>query len=613
MDRRWPDVDRHVRSLYGAGVDSVLPDLHKRLMATVANRSELLWNLDHQREANPEWFQSSKALGYVCYTERFAGSLPKVQDRLDYLQELGVTYLHLMPLLRPREGENDGGYAVAAYDEVDPVLGTMDDLESLAAALHERQMSLCIDLVVNHTAREHPWAQGALNGDPTYKDFYLVFPDRVRPDAYERTLREVFPAFAPGNFTWQPDHQVWVWTTFHEFQWDLNYANPKVFEAMVGVILDLANRGVDVLRLDAVAFLWKRLGTDCENQPEVHAMLTALRAIVAIAAPAMIFKAEAIVSPEDLVPYLGAGDPERREADLAYHNQLMVMLWSSLATGEARLMTNALERLGPIPEHAAWATYARCHDDIGWAVTDQDASSMGWNGFSHRRFLNDFYSGRFAGSFAMGELFQVNELTGDARISGSAASLCGVERAVLDKDGVALDAALQRLELLYAVVLAYGGTPLLYMGDELAMLNDRAFADDPDHADDNRWLNRPFMDWAAADRRRIPGTVEHRIFHTLAHIARSRGARPELHGGAATHVHRLFDGRLFCFSRKHRQHEPLWMIANFGEDTVRVGAQSVPTWKGRSQRSVLRGNGADDDSGGGWVLPPRAYLWLVSE
>lgn len=612
FDRRWPDVERRLRTVYGSTIDAVLARLKQQILDAVANRSGALWNLDHQREANPEWFQSPTSLGYVCYTDRFAGTLDKVQDHLDYLGELGVTYLHLMPLLKPREGENDGGYAVASYEEVDARLGTMDDLEELAGALHERGISLCIDLVVNHTAKEHTWAKAALAGDPKYRDFYFLFPDRVQPDQYEKSLREVFPTFKPGNFTWLPEQKTWVWTTFNEFQWDLNYSNPRVFEAMLGVILNLANKGVDVVRLDAVAFLWKRLGTNCENQHEVHELLTALRALVGIAAPAMVLKAEAIVSPEDLVPYLGAGDPERVECELAYHNQLMVMLWSSIATREARLMTNALDRMGKIPEHAAWATYVRCHDDIGWAVTDEDAGSMGWSGFEHRRFLNSFFSGTFKGSFARGALFQVNELTGDARISGSAAALCGVEKAVAENDPVALDEALQRLELLYAVVMSYGGTPLLYMGDELALLNDAHFADDPNHADDNRWMHRPAMDWKAASRRSVPGTVEHRVFHTFAKLAAARAIRPELHGGATTSLHRLADPRLFCFSRKHRQREPFWMVGNFGDDMLTIADTSVPRWQGRGHQSVLLGGGADRSTAG-WVLPPRSYVWLVSE
>jgi len=558
----------------------------------------------------PDWFQQPGMVGYVCYADRFAGDLRGVAGHLDYLAELGVTYLHLMPLLRPREGENDGGYAVQSYEEIDPALGTMDDLEALAAALRPRGMSLCVDVVMNHTAREHEWAQRALAGDATYLEFYLTFPDREAPDAYERTLREVFPDFAPGSFTFVPEAGRWVWTTFNEFQWDLNHANPEVFCALFGIMGRLANRGVEVLRLDAAPFIWKRLGTDCENQPEVHDLLVAYRALLAVAAPATVLKAEAIVAPDHLVAYVGAGDPERVECGLAYHNQLMVMLWSSLATGEARLMTGALARMGEIPVHSSWVTYVRCHDDIGWAVTDEDAIAVGWGGAAHRQFLNDFYSGAFPGSFARGELFQRNEETGDARISGTAASLAGVEAAMAAGDLGALELALARLELLHAVAFAFGGPPLVYMGDELALRNDRSYLADPAHRDDSRWLHRPRMDWSVAERRRVPGTVEARMFTALQRLAAARAELPQLHGGGRTTVVALPADAVLCVRRKHRRQLPLWVLANCSAHEVALARSDLPVWDGRPHRVAVASDGALLD-GAGVLLPAYGYVWLT--
>jgi amylosucrase len=549
-------------------------------------------------------------IGYVCYTDRFGGTFAGVREHVEYLAELGVTYLHLMPLLRPRDGENDGGYAVADYDATDPRLGTIDELQALADDLRAHGISLCIDLVMNHTAKEHSWALAAQAGDVDKQSWYLMFPDRTVPDAYELTLREVFPAFAPGNFTWNEACRAWVWTTFNEFQWDLDYSNPDVFTAMLDTMLRLSDRGVEMLRLDAVPFLWKRLGTDCENQPEVHALLCALRALVALAAPSMLFKAEAIVPPDQLRPYLGAGSPQRDECQLAYHNQLMVMLWSSLATADAKLLTAALGRMGSIPAHAGWVTYVRCHDDIGWAVTDEDAAAVGWDGAGHRRYLNDFYSGRFPGSFARGALFQENPLTGDARISGSAASLCGIEDALERSDTAALDAACARLELVYAVAFAFGGVPLLYMGDELGLRNDHGFLDVPAHAADNRWLHRPEMDWQAAARRDQPGTLEHRLFGAITALAAARRRLPALHGGAITTVLAPRDGRVFGFERRHPMREPLWMLANFGEVPVVVPWSEVPGLAGR-RHDVAHASAGVDQRLDGVLLPPRGYAWLV--
>jgi len=610
LRRWWPEAEAALRRVYGAAVDDVADQLGTTLLQLASDRSPELRRLDSRREAVPDWFQQPGMIGYVCYADRFAGDLRGVAGHLDYLSELGVTYLHLMPLLRPREGENDGGYAVQSYDEVDPALGTMDDLEALAAALRRRGMSLCVDVVMNHTAREHEWALRALAGDQTSLDRYLTFPDREGPDAYERTLREVFPDFAPGSFTFVPEAGRWVWTTFNEFQWDLNYANPDVFCALLGIMGRLANRGVEVLRLDAAPFIWKRLGTDCENQPEVHDLLVAFRALLAVAAPATVLKAEAIVAPDQLVAYLGAGDPERVECGLAYHNQLMVMLWSSLATGEARLMTTALARMREIPVHASWVTYVRCHDDIGWAVTDEDAAAVGWDGAAHRQFLNDFYSGAFPGSFARGELFQRNEQTGDARISGTAASLAGVEAAMAAGDLGALDLALARLELLHAVAFAFGGPPLIFMGDELALRNDRSYLAEPAHRDDGRWLHRPRMDWSMAERRHVTGTVEARMFTAVQRLSAARAELPQLHGGGRTTVVALPAREVLCVRRKHRRQLPLWVLANCSAREVAVARDDLPRWDGHPHRVAVASAGALLD-GAGVLLPPYGYVWLT--
>ena len=369
-----PDILEPLGLVYGGVTDpgQLATRLVLAVLEAAAARPEPLRRLDRRREIDPAWFQRADMIGYVCYADRFAGSLARISEHLDYLVELGVTYLHLMPLLQPRAGENDGGYAVADYGTVDPRLGTMADLQALAGDLHERGIALCVNLVLNHTAREHDWARRALAGEPGYREMYLTYPDRTEPDRYERTLPEVFPDRAPGSFTQVPG-LGWVWTTFHDYQWDLNWANPATFAAMLGIMLALANRGVDVLRLDAVPYLWKRVGTNCQNQPEAHRIVQAFRALTRLAAPGLVLKAEAIVAPEMLAQYLGAHDRFRPECDLAYDNQLMVMLWSSLATRDVRLAEAALSRRRPAPAPASWVTYVRCHDDIGWAVSDADA------------------------------------------------------------------------------------------------------------------------------------------------------------------------------------------------------------------------------------------------
>src|SRR6476661_4786014 len=392
--------------------------LLRALARSAAERAGPMRALDHEREITVDWLQREQAVGYVAYADRFAGTLDGVRERLPYLRELGVSYLHLMPLLRARPSPNDGGYAVVDYGAVEPALGTMDDLRALAVDLRGQDMALCVDVVLNHTAREHPWAQAALAGDLGKLAYYRTFDDRSEPDAYEATMPDVFPDTAPGSFTWVPELGRWVWTTFNDYQWDLDYSNPEVFVELARAMLGLAAAGVDVLRLDAVPFLWKRMGTDGQNQPEVHELLAAFRAVLPIAAPAVAFKAEAIVSPRELVRYLGAGRHEGKECDLAYHNVLMVLLWSSLATGQVALMRHTLESMPAVPPGAGWVTYVRCHDDIGWAITDEDAARVGEDAHLHRRFLSDFYAGEFPGTFARGARFQADAASGEARTSG---------------------------------------------------------------------------------------------------------------------------------------------------------------------------------------------------
>lgn len=572
LGRWWSDLTGSWAVVYGAHRDAVdgLERLVRVLSRRYRERRPELRTLDLERLLRPDWFQDPSMVGYVCYPARFAGSIAGVQERLDYLEALRIRYLHLMPLLATRAGETDGGYAVTDYRAVDPSLGTIDDLEQLCDELRRRGMSLCVDLVLNHTAAEHSWAMAARAGDPEAAALYRIFPDRRMPDRYEKTLPEVFPDLAPGNFTELADGR-WVWTTFHAYQWDLDWSNPAVFIEMIEVLLNLANRGVDVFRLDAVAFMWKRLGTDCQNQPEVHDLLQALRACARIVAPAVIFKAEAIVAPGHLLDYLGTGRHHGKVSDMAYHNSLMVQFWSSLAARDTRLMADVLRRLPRKPSTTAWATYIRCHDDIGWAITPEDAASVGWTGQAHREFLSAFYSGAFPGSFARGELFNHVPETGDSRISGSLASLAGLEAALEAEDPHLIDEAIARIRLGHALMMAWDGVPLVYMGDEIGALNDRSYGDDPDHRADNRWLHRPVMDWDAAARRRRPDTVEGRIFSDLVHLIDVRTRAPQLHAATPLEILDSGDPGVLAFARPH----PLGALValyNFSETPRSVGA-----------------------------------------
>jgi amylosucrase len=577
-------------------------DVAQRLLAIARNaydaRPDELHDLDQRRLDEPDWFQRSSALGYAAYVDRFGATLKGVAEHLDHLSGLGVTYLHLMPLLTPRPAPNDGGYAVADYTTVREDLGSNEDLRDLAAALRERGISLCIDLVLNHTAREHAWAAAARAGDAEKRDYYLVYPDRHLPDQYEQSLPEVFPDFAPGNFTWDDELEAWVWTTFNDYQWDLNWANPSVLCEFAEILLGWANAGIEVFRLDAIAFLWKRMGTNCQNQPEVHHLTQALRTVARIAAPAVLFKAEAIVGPADLPAYLGTGAHAGKVSDLAYHNSLMVQVWSMLASGEVGLAALALQNLPQPPPTTSWITYLRCHDDIGWAIDDTDAWRAGLNGHAHRRFLADWYAGSFPGSWARGLVFQENHQTGDRRISGSLASLAG--RQADDP------AATARILLAHSVILSFGGLPVIWMGDEVGLLNDLGWADDPAHAADNRWAHRPRMPWP------VPEDTDG-IREGLDHLLHVRTSLPHLHAASPTEVWDPRDPGVLLVVRRS-PHGPLLAAANMTDRAAHVPSE-VFYWLGMAGGELvdhLTGDRPRFD-GDSIALGPYAAAWLTAE
>ena len=604
----WPMLD----ALYGQRADypAFKEALLNTLRAAWKARPADLRRLDLQRDLEPDWFQRSDRAGYVFYIDRFAGTLPNVLTKIDYLQDLGITYAHFMPCLKPRPGDSDGGYSVMDYRAINPDYGDMADFEAAATALREHGISLCIDLVLNHTAKEHDWAMRAKQGDPKYQDYYLMFDNDILPKRYEKTLVEVFPDNAPGSFTHYPEIGKWVWTTFNEHQWDLNWANPQVFLEITDIMLNLANKGVDVVRLDAVAFMWKRMGTRCQSEPEVHMLLQALRACSRIAAPALIHLEEAIVAPAEMLPYLGRGRHDGREGNLAYHNSLMVQFWGALATRDTRLMTHVLRTHFPATlNNATYATYIRCHDDIGWAITDEDAASLHLSGPGHRSYLSDFYEGSFPNSFAKGAPFQVNEETGDKRISGSFASLAGLEKALANNDAAATEAAVQRILQGHALIAAFGGIPLVYMGDELAMLNDYSYLDAPDHAHDSRWIHRPRMDWQVAATRHDAQTPAARVFRGVKHILARRKATPALHGATPTEVVETGLHGVFAVARRAPTGTVLCLY-NFSDEW-----RHLPEGFARGQ-GVLTLHDALSDKAvtvyeGVIALPPQARVWLV--
>lgn len=549
-----------LRSLYGDQYDFYyhLENTLETLLVAYQERPSVLRNQDKKRQADPQWFKRENMLGAACYVDLFAGDLKALRDQIPYLKEMGLTYLHLMPLFKAPEANSDGGYAVSDYRQVNPALGTMNDLKRLAAALRKEGIVMVLDFVFNHTSDEHDWAVRAQHGEQEYLDYYFCFDHRSQLATYEPYLREIFPEIRQGCFTWRDDMQRWIWTTFNSFQWDLNYRNPAVFNAMLGELLFLANAGADVLRFDALAFVWKEAGTACENLPQAHSLIQAFNAAARIAAPGLLFKSEAIVHPDDVVRYISTD-----ECQLSYNPLTMAMLWNTLATRDVTLMTRSLQARFPIPPDTAWVNYIRGHDDIGWTFDDTIAWSLGTDPDHHRRFLNQFYTGQFPGSFARGVPFQENQTTGDCRVAGQLASLAGLEKALNDQDEDEVQRSINRIMLMHALILSIGGVPLLYLGDELGLLNDYSYQQDVNKLNDSRWVNRVAVKDADLELRHQSDTPNGQVYAGLQRLIAIRKATPLL-GDAHTHIIETGNPHVFSFTRT-RDADTLLVLANFAD------------------------------------------------
>lgn len=476
-------------------------------------RRDSLKKIDEERIKNPNWYHSNKLMGMMLYVKQFGGNLQGVKDKLDYLQESGINYLHLMPLLKSPKGRSDGGYAVADFREVQPELGNMADLEALADDAHERGMSLCFDFVVNHTSEDHPWAVAARQGDEMAQSRYFFYDNWDIPSQFDQTVPQVFPTTAPGNFTWLDDCKKIVMTSFYPYQWDLNYGNTIVFNDMVDNLLYLINRGMDVIRLDAVPYIWKVLGTDCRNLPQVHTLVRMMHLACKIVCPGVILLGEVVMEPSKLAPYFGTQD--KQECHILYNATTMCTTWHTLATHDVRLLQYQTEQVCALPREYIFQNYIRCHDDIGWGLDYNWLKARGNEEVSHKRYLNNYFRGFVQGSHSRGELYNDDPRLGDARMCGTSASLCGIEAALFEKNEDLLTRGIDCDIMLHAWVLAQSGIPVLYSGDEIGQLNDYSYREDPDKCEDSRYLHRGDFQWDLAELRHDETALQGRIYQAL--------------------------------------------------------------------------------------------------
>jgi amylosucrase len=594
LERHREALGLDLALLYGDRAQSALDRLLSVIEEAALARPARLAALDQAREADPSWYLSQTQLGYCCYADRFGFTLAGIAARIPYLREIGVTYLHLLPFWRRPPGPSDGGFAVSDHEAVDPHLGQDQDLDALAATLLDAGITLCADFVLNHTADDHRWAMAAKSGDPQYRDYYRIFETRDLPDQFEATLVQVFPETAPGNFTEVPAAGGWVWTTFYPFQWDLNWSNPDVLVEMVRILLALANRGIGAFRLDSAPFLWKRLGTDCQNQPETHTILRVIRAAVSVAAPAVLLKAEAVVPSRDLPAYFGLPTLPGSECHLAYQTSIMAGAWAAVAHQDAALLRQVLADLPPLGQAGTWLTYIRCHDDIGWRVLAPEAHALGDPGQRLIDTAARFFTTRGTGTYPRGLAFQSNGLVAT---NGMAASLTGIEAGCEAGDESLIQAGIDRLILLYALAFAVGGLPVIYMGDELGQMN----APMPDGEIDGRWIHRPFFDEEKAAERHDAATIPCRIFRRLTRLAEIRRATDSLRGEAPLRLLPADYTAVCAFARGTD------FLAAFNFSDRPAGL--APTLAAFAGPGVLRDLIGGGELGSDTVLDPWGFVW----
>ena len=545
------------------GNDDMFAELCDQMKQYYDQRNEKLKKLDADREAAGEWYRKRDMLGMMMYIDNFAGNIKGVQEKLSYLEECNVNYIHLMPFLDSPKGRSDGGYAVADFRKVKPDLGTMEDLAELAEECHDKGISLCMDFVMNHTSEDHEWAKRARQGDGEYMSRYFFYADPSIPQEYEKTVPQVFPTTAPGNFTYLPELGHYVMTTFYPYQWDLNYRNPRVFNEMMYNFLYLANQGMDIIRIDAVPYIWKELGTNCRNLPQVHTIVRMMRMIGEIVCPGIVLLGEVVMEPDKVAPYFGT--VEKPECHMLYNVTTMATTWHTVATRDIRLLRKQMDIVCALPREYTFLNYLRCHDDIGWGLDYDTLKGWGMEEVPHKKYLNDYFQGKTEGSVSRGELYNEDLVTGDARFCATTASMCGVESAGFEQDEEKMDWAIRKDLMLHAYMFTQSGIPMLYSGDEVGQVNDYTYKEDPDKAPDSRYIHRGKFDWELVENIKDEKSVQGRIFDGLELLEKIRRTEAVFNTDAEVYTKDYDDTSIHWIVRK-AEGEELHAVFNFSDE-----------------------------------------------
>ena len=599
LARHYDELKWLYCELYEGGI-GMFEELVKAMEQRSRERDRKLKRLDKKREEDPDWYKRNDMVGMMMYTDAFAGTLKGVKEKLDYIEECGVRCLHLMPLLDSPAVNNDGGYAVSDFTKVKESLGTMEDLKDLAEECHRRTISVCLDFVMNHTSEEHEWARRARAGEKEYQDRYFFFDNYEIPAQYEKTCPQVFPTTAPGNFTWLEDAKKYVMTTFYPYQWDLNYRNPVVFNTMVDYLLNLANHGIDVIRVDAVPYIWKELGTSCRNLPQVHTLVRMIRMICEIVCPAVLLLGEVVMEPAKVVPYFGT--VEKPECHMLYNVTTMASIWHTVATGKVSLLKHQMDVINGLPREYVFLNYLRCHDDIGWGLEYDWLRKESMEEVPHKRFLSDYFTGKWPGSMARGELYNDDPSSGDARLCGTTASLCGLEGALETGNQEAEEKAVACDQMLHAFMMTLSGIPMLYSGDEIGQLNDYSYRNDPAKAADSRYVHRGKFHWEMAAKRTEKGTVQQRLFSGIRRLEEIRKKLPVFLNAAAVRTADTGDPAVLCLIRE-LDGEKLAAIFNFSGEEKTAYINEPGTYRDLLSEEDLEGvNVPMGPYGARWML-----------
>lgn len=561
MEKHQDELRWLYMELYGN--DAMYAELCEQMHDYYSKRSTELKKRDIKKEKNPDWFKEKEMLGMMLYIDNFAGNLKGVERKLPYLKECNVNCIHLMPFLDTPKGKSDGGYAVADFRKVRPDLGTMKDLARLTEKCHENGMNVCMDFVMNHTSEEHEWAKRARAGEGEYMSRYFFYDNGDIPARYEETVPQVFPTTAPGNFTWLPEIGHYVLTTFYPYQWDLNYRNPRVFNEMMYNFLFLANQGMDIIRIDAVPYIWKELGTSCRNLKEVHTIVRMMRMIAEIVCPSVILLGEVVMEPEKVVPYFGT--VEKPECHMLYNVTTMATTWNSIATRDIRLLKKQMDIVSRLPKQYTFLNYLRCHDDIGWGLDFDTMKQWGMEEPSHKRYLNDYFTGKIADSISRGELYNDDPVTQDARFCGTTASMCGIEAAGFEGNAEKMQTAIQEDLMLHAYMLTQSGIPMLYSGDELGQVNDYSYKEDAEKVSDSRYLHRGIFQWILADKRKDLSTVQGQLFQMLNRLEQIRRQENVFSQEAEVYTYDVHNDSILGILREYKG-ERFIALFNFSEN-----------------------------------------------